>query len=99
MSHSQEKLKRGQVPFAELPRVDSVKDVRALCVCGSCGGLGNSDSMIDHGKQWLHGRCFVSRYGKAQLCHLPKTKTDRLTLGDLGVEIMKYLIDHQSRWP
>jgi hypothetical protein len=37
------------------------------------------DCMIDHGKEWLHGRCFVSRYGKAELCQLPKEKTDRMT--------------------
>lgn len=87
-------LKAGQVPLDSLVMIEKAHDVRKLCVCGSCGGLGNTDSMIERDEEWLHGRCFVSRYGKAELCHLPKKQTDRLTLGDLGVTIMKYLIDH-----
>lgn len=90
-------LQRGQTPVDDLVRVKKAHDVRTLRVCGSCDGLGNCDRMIEHGKEWLHGRCFVSRYGKAELCHLPKKTTDRLTIGDLGVATMKYLINHQTR--
>lgn len=90
-------LARGQIPLDELVRVQKAHDVRTLRVCGSCGGAGNADRMIDRGGEWLHGRCFVSRYGKAELCALPPKTTDRLTLGDLGVAGMKYLIDHRSR--
>jgi len=93
----------------EIPiRMDTVKDVRTLRTCGSCGGLGNADAMI-HRKvpldgavtvlrdEYLHGRCFVKRYGRAELVHLPREQTDKLTLGDLGVRTMKYLIDYKTR--
>ncbi len=91
------KLARGQVPLNELIRMQKAHDVRTLRVCGSCGGMGNCDRMIEHGKEWLHGRCFVSRYGKAELCHLPKAQTDRMTLNDLGLATMKYLLAHRER--
>jgi len=90
-------LLRGQEPINDLVRVEKAHDVRTLRVCGSCGGLGNCDRMIEHGTEWLHGRCFVSRYGKAELCHLPKEQTDRMTLNDIGVAAMKYLLNHRSR--
>jgi hypothetical protein len=92
----QESLKAGQVPIDELPRVDSVKDVRTLRPCTGCQGLGNSDSMVEHGASWFHGRCFVQHVGKAALFALPKAQTDKLTLGDLGVDLMKQLIERRS---
>jgi hypothetical protein len=94
------RLAPGQLPLDELSRVKSVKDVRSLRPCACCGGVGNADTMIDWDNgEWLHGRCFVARYGRADLCHLPKGKTDRLTLGDLGIQTMQYLLNHRSRNP
>jgi hypothetical protein len=102
------KLAQGQIPVDELARVRKAHDVRTLRVCGGCGGMGNSHSMIfrkvplDNAptvlrEEWLHGRCFVSRYGRAKLTQLPKEQTDRLTIGDIGVRTMKYLIDYKTR--
>jgi hypothetical protein len=90
-------LSRGQVPIDELVRLEKAHDVRTLRVCGSCGGMGNNDRMIEHGTEWLHGRCFVARYGKAELCQLPQAQTDRMSMNDLGLEVMKYLVNHRSR--
>lgn len=97
MSASQEKLKAGQLPLADLPRVESAHDVRTLRGCKVCKGLGNTDSMIDLDAEWFHGRCFVARFGGKALSALPKSKTNRLTLGDLGVRLMKALCNYRSR--
>lgn len=90
------RLARGQLPLEELLHIEKVHDVRTLRVCGSCGGLGHSHSMVDRGAEWLHGRCFVARYGKAQLRHLPRATQHRLTLGDLGSAAMRYLLGHRG---
>ena len=95
MSRSQEKLKYGQVPLDELPRVKKAHDVRTLRPCTGCNGIGNSDAMVEHGASWFHGRCFVVAVGETALFALPKAQTDRLTLGDLGVDLMKRLIERR----
>jgi hypothetical protein len=90
-------LARGQLPVDELARVEKAHDVRTLRVCARCGQLGNNHSMIGRGDEWLHGRCFVALYGRAELCRLPKPTTDRLTLGDLGTAVMRYLLSHREQ--
>lgn len=87
----------GQLPIEELVRINKAKDVRTLRVCAVCGSLGNNDCMIDLDAEWYHGRCFVGRFGGAALGALPKVKTDRLTLGDIGTHLMRALINHRER--
>lgn len=84
-------LKHGQSPLAELARVEKAHDVRTLRPCCVCGCLGNKDTMIDLDDEWFHGRCFVEMHGGAALKALPRSKQDRLTLGDLGFRLMKAL--------
>lgn len=90
-------MKTGQLPLENLVRVQKAHDVRTLRGCTVCSNLGNSDRMIDVDDEWYHGRCFVMRFGCKALLALPKAKTDRLTLGDLGVRLMKALLNHRTR--
>lgn len=85
-------LERGQDPLNDLVRVEKAHDVRTLRPCPVCGGLGNSYHMVDLDNEWFHGRCFVARFGGSALKALPISKQDRLTLGDLGVRLMKALL-------
>lgn len=86
-------MSAGQVPVKDLVHVRKAHDVRTLRVCAVCSNLGNSHSMVDLDSEWYHGRCFVKRHGGKALGALPKSKTDRLTLGDLGVRLMRALIN------
>lgn len=90
-----ERLPRGQLPIEELAQVENVKDVRSLRFCPVCGAPGNTYTMVDLDGLWFHGRCFAERYGEGWLFALPKLKTDRLTLGDLGTHLMRRLINNR----
>jgi len=78
-------------------RVEKAHDVRTLRVCSVCKSLGNNDRMIDLDGDWFHGRCFVERFGERAFGALPKSKTDRLTLGDIGPILMRKLLNKRSR--
>lgn len=98
MSRSvEERLARGQEPLDTLARARTAHEVRTLRPCAVCQNIGNTHSMIDSNKEWFHGRCFVARFGGKALGALPESKTGRLTLGDLGVALMKALCNHRDR--
>lgn len=46
----------------------------------------------EKGKLW-HGRCVIRKYGFGRLLTFKKTELERLTLGDLGPQYMKRLVD------
>lgn len=90
-------MSNGQIPVENLVTVKRAHDVRTLRVCAVCANLGNSTTMVDLYDEWFHGRCFVKRFGGKALGALPKAKTDRLTIGDLGVRLMKALLNQRAR--
>lgn len=51
--------------------------------------------MIRHGKVSVHGRCYVAEFGRQSLFDLPPSETDKLSLGDLGVDLMRALLKHR----
>lgn len=63
--------------------------------CTVCKHVGNSDTMIDQNDQWFHGSCFVKNFGSSSITTLPKSKTDRLSIGDVELiawlDIIEYL--------
>jgi len=75
--------------------VERAHDVRRLVPC-KCGGLAMKDMAIDLDGEWFHGRCFVALFGFKSLLALPKAKQDRLTLGDIGGQFMRRLVDARS---
>lgn len=82
-----------RVPVFHHGMIQSVKDVRSLRTCGLCNGLGKAPSMINVDKGHVHGRCYLTVHGKESLLALPKEQLDRLTIGDIGWELMKELGD------
>ena len=77
-------------------RVERAHDVRKLRVC-KCGGLLSADMSVDLDGEWFHGRCFVKLFGFSALTALPREKQDRLTLGDLGPDLMARLLATRSK--
>jgi hypothetical protein len=41
----------------------------------------------------MHGRCYIARFGLDALLSLPSSQTDELTLGDIGPEAMRALLE------
>jgi hypothetical protein len=76
-------------------RIEKAHDVRKLVVC-KCGGLASQGMAIDLDGEWYHGRCFIHVFGFKSLLALPRSKQDRLTLGDLGPDVMRRLIEARS---
>ena len=70
-------------------------DVRHLRVCQWCGDLGDERAMVATGPRDLaHGRCAIVVLGGVEgLLTLPQSELDKLTLGDIGPEIMRRLLD------
>lgn len=68
-------------------------DVRHLRVCGHCGRLGDKREMVDG---IFHGQCFIDLHGLPALLRLPAEQLDNLTLGDIGVEAMKAILDKRN---
>ena len=90
-----ERLRKGQHKFEDMPpTLRTAHDVRKLRSCAYCGRLGSSETMLDtSAKQWWHGRCFVKKFGVELLMVQDVDAISRLTLGDLGVDLMKRIMD------
>lgn len=71
--------------------IERAHDVRGIRAC-ACGGILSKEMSIDLDNEWFHGRCFVTLFGFSALVALPREKLNRLTLGDLGPELMRELI-------
>lgn len=78
------------------PTLRTAHDVRHLQGCTACRQVGDDRTMIDLDGEWFHGRCFVESFGLKYLLALPKSKTDRLTLGDVGVRTMRALVNSRG---
>lgn len=93
------RLARGQLPHEQLITLRTAHDVRRLRTCPGCGGIGHSDAMVfawPHGKDadaYYHGRCFVAEFGFDALAGMPE-ENKKLSLGDLGVDLMRRLVAH-----
>lgn len=88
-------------PSQPLPRYDdppelrTAHDVRRLAACAYCKGSGDVRHMVPMQRkhEFSHGRCYVAVHGIGGLLHQPKHVTDTLTLGDIGKDAMKALMD------
>lgn len=95
-------LEPGQCDFLELVSIEKAHDVRTLRGCAHCGGLGHAYQMIEgtpfadtKGTPWFHGRCFAAKFGDDAILKLGKRDRDKLTLGDLGVRLMRSLVERK----
>lgn len=79
------------------PNLRTAHDVRHLCGCDVCRDIGDDRMMVDLDGKWFHGRCFIERFGFSFLAALPKSKTNRLTLGDIGSTMMRQLIRSREK--
>ena len=81
--------------------LDNCHDVRYLLICYHCRELldtRHSIMRIDHGnRRYWHGRCFLSKFGARKFFALPDVDLNTLTLGDIGVEVMKKLVRRGSK--
>lgn len=77
-------------------------DVRHLCVCPRCGGLGDDRETINPitpahtGSHW-HPRCFYEDFGKqGVLGSLPDIEQDKFRLCDIPPGVMKTLLRYRE---
>lgn len=92
MTATKTKLHRGQVPFSDLITVKTAHDVRRLCACQHCGEIGDNAEMVfawPYETAYFHGRCFAKAHGVDALIDL---KPAGLTLGDLGLDLMRAVL-------
>lgn len=84
--------KETEVARFDYATIERAHDVRHLRECSICGGIGDRRRMVCT-PCIAHGRCFEARFGIDALLDLPKTETEKLTIGDIGVKSMKALVD------
>lgn len=77
-----------------LPDLTTAHDVRHLGKCFGCDDLGDKRRMI-YG-DW-HGRCYIKTYGLSDFLLLEDDETNKLSLGDIGMDAMKGLIDSRAK--
>jgi len=86
------KLRKGQVAFPP-PRMNTCHDIRKWTACSVCGAIGHRDNMVQSSPDvFWHGRCFVKRFGIERLLEMPRKETTKLSLGDLGLDLMRALV-------
>lgn len=76
-----------------LPDLKTAHDVRHLDKCDVCSDLGDVRRMI---LARYHGRCYIRRFGLDDFLELPKEETDKVSLGDIGLNAMKALIERST---
>ena len=75
----------------------SCHDVRHLVLCAGCRKLHDRRYMAKIGKVYWHGRCVIADIGMEGLLNLPIEQLHKLTLGDIGVESMKAIVNGKYR--
>jgi hypothetical protein len=87
-------LAYGQTLFPP-PPMRTCHDIRKWRHCAECSHIGGMDQMVKSraNDDWYHGRCFAKKFGVDALLALPMAQTEKLTLGDLGVDLMGQLLD------
>lgn len=68
-------------------------DVKHLVICKGCHVLGDSRSMIPTDMEWFHGCCYITEFGEDRFLKLPASHTASITLGDIGPQMMRKLLD------
>lgn len=87
------RLKRGQVNFAKLLPLRTCHDIRSWRPCAYCLKPGSVATMIEASKDnFWHGRCFERKFGMERMLEMPRKELVKLSLGDLGVDLMKELL-------
>lgn len=85
-----------RLPALPVPQLRTAHDVRHLTACARCQRVRDQRWMAFASGRTYYGRCIVRRFGLAALVALPAAQTDKLTLGDLGVEWMRQLLDARA---
>ena len=90
-------LEQGQQPFENLIEIKKAHDIRRLCRCPHCDEIGDNARMVrsNYTLHYFHGRCFAEAYGANELLALPAKETDKLCIGDLGVRLMRKLLNRR----
>lgn len=75
-------------------------DVRYLCTCSACEGLGDRRTMI-HCMIWgvgekYHDSCAVEKLGDYVL-KLPAEELDKISIGAAGADLMRKIIETRGR--
>lgn len=52
---------------------------------------------MSDGTACYHGRCYAKQFSLGHLLALPKKALSKLTLGDVGVEVMKEIISLNAK--
>lgn len=83
---------QGQLPLDQLIELRKAHDIRLLKICNRCAYLGMSTRMIKSERVYFHGRCYADEYGIAELLALPTIETDKLCIGDIGIQLMSKIL-------
>lgn len=59
-------------------------DVRHLCICTSCGKIGDDREMIAIGGDRAHGCCVFDVLGMSAVLRLPVEELKKFSIDDLG---------------
>lgn len=92
--------KQGDDPYNSVTELKRAHDVRHLRICAHCKGLGDRREMVTLfpvDKDWHHGRCYIAIHGLHWFLRLPTGILANVTLGDIGVEAMRALLQEMER--
>lgn len=71
-------------------------DVRRLCLCSHCGGLGDREQMIALGGPY-HTLCFRQVFGFEAVLALPMAQSGKFRMRDLSTTEMRRLINRRAK--
>jgi hypothetical protein len=93
-------LASGATPMMD--NVDNMRtahDIRRLCECTQCSGLGDREQMICVAIGQYHTRCFRDVFGFGGVLALPAALMGKFRLCDLTVSEMRTLINRWGKKP
>lgn len=88
-------------PPPVIDNVDNMRtahDVRRLCQCSHCNGLGDRDQMICAPVPY-HTRCFRQAFGFELVLELPAAQSGKFRISDLSAKEMRRLLLRLTRKP
>jgi hypothetical protein len=93
--------------FTNAWRPRTAHDIRTMKSCACCGGLGHTHNMVhdymheigapQSKKVYAHGRCFIEVFGLTLFLNLPQAETDKMQLNDVGIDVMRILVNSRER--
>lgn len=87
-------MKPRSVPYDQLIHLRTAHDVRHMRPCDICKGIVDKRHALPiRANVYVHGRCYIAQWGIGQMLQLPETALNSLTLGDIGGNAMKAIID------